>query len=307
MKRRQAEQLSMMKQRINEFVRGSEQMKKMVERMKPRLARLGVGVPAELTNALAKAPDLVAKIKAATTVDEGEDAMLDLQDIGQTMQEWGPRFGDLMRLGDMLQRAQKKDLREITRAQARVKNYVKTRPELADFVAELTQFVQDMGRAVADAKELAKTDPEAALDKLDDDFYGHMEEFWNLVAAIDTVRDLRRGLRQADSEVRRAEQTIKRLERTKASAEVIAELKGMLGQVKTMLPELRNLLKQKPIDYETLRDTAEEFWQLVREFENKVAEHGGVSYYAPQVKSGENVQLNLPSAFLKGMSGELPR
>lgn len=264
MKRRQEEQLRMMKQRLNEFTRGFEQLKKLAERMKPRLARVGVGVPAELTNALARAPELVAKIKAATTVEEVEDAMFDLQDIGQTMQEWGPRFGDLMRLGDMLQQAQKTKIKELTRAQARVKGYVKTRPELTELVADLNQLAQDMTRAVADAKELAKTDPEAALDKLDDDFYGHMEEFWNLVATIDMVRDLRRGLRQADSEIRRADQTIRALERKKAPAETIAQLKDLVGQIKTLLPQLREILKQRPVDYEALRDAAEEFWQLVR-------------------------------------------
>ncbi|MBI4122704.1 MAG: hypothetical protein HY462_01770, partial [Parcubacteria group bacterium] len=124
MQRMKEEQFKQMKRGVDQFVRGMTQMKRFVDRAKARLSRQGVGIPPELENALAKAPELVAKLKAAKDIEEFEELMGDMQDIGMIMQEWGPRMGDLDRLAGMLSQADR-DLRNMSRAFTRTKNLPK--------------------------------------------------------------------------------------------------------------------------------------------------------------------------------------
>lgn len=298
------EQFKQMKRGVDQFVRGMTQMKRFVDRAKARLAKQGVGIPAELTNALAKAPELVAKLKAAKDIEEFEELMGDMQDIGMIMQEWGPRMGDLDRLASMLSQADK-DLRNMSRAYTRNKNLQKRRPELAEAVKELEAMVGVMTKRMADAKTLAKTDPEGALDLIES-FYDDTEEFWNQVAFIEMVSNITKGLSQANNEIRRNEQKIRTLERNKTiDAETIAALKDMLANIRETLPELRAVLVKRPIDYEEVKAVAEDFWNLVQEFENAMAE-AGQSFYEPKFKGGAGIEIDIPEGFIATPSSSGP-
>ncbi|MBI4122561.1 MAG: hypothetical protein HY462_01035 [Parcubacteria group bacterium] len=216
------------------------------------------------------------------------------------MQEWGPRMGDLDRLAGMLSQADR-DLRNMSRAFTRTKNLPKRRPELTDAVKELEAMVGVFTKRVADAKTLAKTDPEGALDLLES-FYGESEEFWNAVALVDMVSNISRGLSQANTELRRNEQKIRTLERNKTvDAETIAALKDMLAGIREALPELRAVVAKRPIDYEEVKIVAEDFWNQIQEFENLMAETGQ-SFYAPTIKGGAGIEVDIPDGFIASPS-----
>ena len=83
-----------------------------------------------------------------------------------------------------------------------------------------------MNQAVISARELAKTDPDGALDKLEIDFYGGMEEFWNQNELIGMLSDIQKGSSNANQQIRKAETEIRNAEKAKRiSAEAIADLK----------------------------------------------------------------------------------
>lgn len=305
MKRMKEEQFRQMKRGMDQFSRGVTQMKRFVDRAKARLEKQGVGIPLELINAMAKAPELLAKLKAAKTIEEFEDLMGDMQDIGMIMQEWGPKMGELERLGQMLSQASR-DLRNMSTNFKRVKRAAARRPELADALKEVEAMLGVMGKKAADAKALAKADPEGALE-LVEDFYGNSEEYWNTVAIIDMVANVTRGLSQANSEIRRAETRIRNLERSKqADKEVIAALKEMITSIKESLPELRAVLARRPVDYEEIKFAAESFWEQIQEFENLLSEQGQ-GFYAPTVKSGQGINIDIPEGFLGSSNNSGPQ
>jgi hypothetical protein len=302
-RRMQEQQFQMMKRNMQQFVRGIEQMQKSVNAMKKKLAKKGIGLPAELTNALAKAPALIAKLRAAKNSEEFEDAMGDIQDIAATIQEWGPRLGELDRLADMLTNVTR-DIRNMEREYKRVRKLVVKKAELADAVAELDAAFAAMKSQIAEAKTLAKTDPEEALLAVED-FYGNTEEFWNQVSFLNMMSNLSKGLAEANRRIKSAEQIIRRLERQKVAADVIAELKTALSEIKANYGALQRLIKQKPIDFDEVRSAAEDFWQQSRDFENLLAQQGQ-SQYMPMVQKSAGVNIVVPQGFISAPATPAP-
>ncbi|HYE60026.1 MAG TPA: hypothetical protein VEA18_02485, partial [Candidatus Kapabacteria bacterium] len=293
------QRFNMMKRGLQQFANGVKQMEKMIKRTEPKLAKNGVSVPPELKAALAKAPELVEKIKQATSADELEDLMDEVQDVGDTMQEWGPKFGELMRLSEMISRAGQ-DVKMLDKAVKRLGTAAKKNTVIADAVTQLQSQVTTMKTTLEEVKALAKTDPEAALETLEDGFYGNMEEFWNSVAEVDMVANVSKGLGQAKSEIAKAERRVKALEKSKkVDAETIASLRELLESIKASAKNMEGIAKKTPIDFEEVKSGAEELWQLVEEFENKMADLGEGNY-EPKVQRGENVQFELPEGFGSG-------
>ena len=299
-KRMQEQRFKDMKRGMDQFAKGVTQMQKYVAKMKTTLSRGGVGIPAELTNALAKAPELLAKLKAAKTADELDELMGDLQDIGMTMQEWGPRLGDLQRLVSMM-KSLDKDLKSMRTNFTRVQKAAKKRPELAEPLKEAEALFADMTKRAAEIKVLAKTDPEGALD-LVEEFYGNTEEFWNQVSFLDMVSNITRGLAQANTQIRQIETKIRSMSRIKgADKEFIAMLQEQVADIKAALPELRAAMATRPVDYEEVKMLAEDFWMQFQELQNTMADQGQ-SFYMPTVKSQQGLNVVIPEGFL-GSSG----
>lgn len=284
-----------MKRGISQFSRGFKQMEKMIKRLEPKLKKLGVGIPEELKAAMAKAPEIIAKIEAAKTADELEELVADIQDIGETMQEWGPQIGELMRLGEMLKQASNK-LKEVERAVKRVEGWFKKKPILHDAVSNLRSIAEAMKQALAEAKELAKTEPDSALEKLESEFFDRMEEFWNSYSEIEMMQNLTKGLAQAKKDLNNYGRKIKELERNKkADKELVAELKDLVNQAKEALAAVQALAKQKA-DFEEIKEAAEALWDLFETIENKL-EEVGMGFYESTAKKGESVNFVLPDAF----------
>lgn len=290
-----------MKKGTNQFAKGVTQMTKFVNQMKTKLAKSGVGIPAELTNALAKAPELIAKLKSSKNMDEFQELMGDMQDIGMTMQEWGPKLGELQRLVDMMKNLDK-DVKNMRTNFTRVQKAAKKRPELAEPLKDVEAMFNDMAKAVADVKALAKTDPEGALD-LVDEFYGNTEEFWNQLSFLEMVSNMTRGLTQANTQIRQIESRIRTMEKRKgADKEFIALLKEMVAAVKAALPELKAAMATRPIDYEEVKILAEDFWMQLQDLQNTMADQGQ-SFYMPTVKQDAGINVVIPEGFTSNSGG----
>ncbi len=290
-----------MKRGMSQFGNGIKQMQKMVARLEKQLGGT-VGIPPELKAALAKAPEVLALIKNAKSAEELEEAMNDVQDIGETMQDWGPRLGDLMRLQQMLKQGER-ELRNLQRSVSRAQTYAKRNAAVADAAAELKSMYDEAAAALAEAKALAKTDAEGALDKIENGFYGNMEEFWNKVAFVDMAQNLSRGITKANSDLRRAEQAITKLQK-KLGVEKTAELKAMVAELKAKVAEVKKLGSQRPVDIEAFQAAGEELWDQFVELQNRLAELG-VSFYVPTIQSQAGVKFELPQGY-GSMPGPAP-
>lgn len=412
MQRMDEQRFQQMKKGLSQFTRGVDQMKKMVTRMEKKLKQMGVAVPPELKAALDKAPEIVSRIKNAKTPDELEDIIADVEDIGMVMQEWGPRFGDLMRLGGMLKQGDR-ELKKVRSTVKRVSGYGKGNPTIQELIDELRVMANSLAETLKNAKRMALasdtpslpvlpvpkfrrgdfnadgaidvtdtlffsnilsadaerpcqdaidvnddgtidvsdsvyftewqtqggpepkgpgpntigpdptsdslgcdqypkgttftattplvvlSDPGSALDMLDDDFFGRMEEFWNQVNLIEMMKNMKKGVSEAERGVKQAERTITQLKKKKVDQDVIEELQDILDETKERLKEFKDLMKQKGVDPEDIRAVGEELWDLKIRFENALAEVG-YGVYQPNVKGGENVNFVMPEGFMGG-------
>ena len=198
-------------------------------------------------------------------------------------------------MGETIRHADR-EVKNLDRNVKRVQVYGTRNKALQEQVNELKIIAATMVKTVAEVKQLAKTDPGSALEKVEIDFYDRMEEFWNLVAEIDMVQNLSRGLSQARREISRNEQKVRTLERSKkVDAETVAELKNFIAELKELLADVQNLSKARASAQEIMY-AAEELWALFSEFENRMADLGQ-GFYDPNVKRGEDVSFRLRDSF----------
>lgn len=297
MQKMDQQRFEQMKKGLKDFSRSVTSFQKMVKQMEPKLKKLGVSIPAELKAALEQAPAVVEKIKNAQTPEELDEIVVDVSDIGSTLQEWGPKFGDLIRLGNMLKEGDRM-VKKMTTELKRVKRLATKNPELLGAtVGEMETMLAAITQGVQEAKAAAQTDPDSALDILQEKVMDSQEEFWNNSSIVDTLQNLKTGLKSADSQVKKVDAAIKKIAKQKdIDTAVVDELKQMSTDLKAQLAELKALSKQADADPEELRILAEELWQAFEDLQNQLAEYGQ-GLYQPQVQRGQDVKFNLPQGF----------
>lgn len=290
-----AQRLEGMKRGLEQFSRGFKQMERMITRMKKTLKTCSVAIPQELQAAIDEAPKMIEAIQKAETVEDLEQLMNDIPEVGAAMQEWGPRLGDMTQLCEMLKHTNR-EVKNVERRLNQLKTAAKKNQTIQELVAQLDATVAQMKTAVTEAKQLATTgDVEAAVDRLENGFFDQMEEFWSSVQQIEMVRNLTQGLRQAKSELRKADARIKQLERgKKIDAATASELRGLLSDIKAKIGEVEAVDRK---DTEAVMSLAEELWDRMEAFQDRMEELGQ-GFYETTVKGGkERVDIELPDAF----------
>lgn len=291
-----------MKKGLSQFANGAKMMKRNLAKMKTTNAKCGVGMPEELANALAQTDSLVGKINAAKTADELEEIIGDVQDVGSVMQDWGPRMGDLSRLCQMLKQADR-DLKQFDRNIKRLEFQAKANKKIdvSELIAEYKTAVKAQKETLAQAKELAKTDPESALAKIEDDFYGNLDNLGNLQMQLDVILNISRGLKDLAREINNFTAQIKTLTRKKIDT---AGMQELLNGLKTQVEEIKTLIKEKA-EAEDLISKIEEAFDSRQQLQDALQENDMVNM-VPQIKSGGNynIKMNLPEAFRKVETGD---
>ena len=286
-----------MKKGLSQFANGAKMMKRSIAKIKIANNKCGVGMPEELENALAQTDNLVRKINAAKTADELDEIVGDIQDVGSVMQDWGPRMGDLNRLCQMLKRADR-DAKQFDRNIKRLESQAKAnkKVDVSELIAEYKTAVSAQKEILAQAKSLAKTDPESALTKIEDDFYGNLDNLYNLQMQIDTVINITRGIKNITREINKFASQIKSLAKKKID---IKDMQELLNGLKTQVEEIKTLVKEKA-DPEDLINKIEESFDSRQELQDALQEYDIVNM-VPQIKSGTNynIKMNLPEAFRK--------
>ncbi len=291
-----------MKRGLGQFSKGTTMMKKSVEKMRKTLAKCGVGIPVELDNALKATDGLVKKIQDAKTADELEDIIGDVEDVGMAMQEWGPRMGDLGRLCQMMRQGDR-DMKRLERDVKRVESRVKANKklDLTEILNTFKEEVMALKGAFLGVVTLAKTDAGSAIEKLEDEFYGAMDDIRNSQMAIETAINVSQGLRTAASEIKKIEAQIKSLQKKKVDT---SEAEDLLAQMKAQVAELQQLVKGK-FNAEELISMVEDAFQTRQELQEKLQELLGTNTYMPNIKADtrSNINFELPEAFRRQSGG----
>jgi hypothetical protein len=287
-----------MKRGLSQFAKGIKSMKKSAAKTKAIVSKCGVSMPEELENALASADNLVGKIESAKTADELDEATESIEDVGSVMQEWGPKMGDLHRLCQMIKQGDK-DLKQLERSIKRAESQDKSnkKVDLSEMIAEFKNDFNGLKSALAEVKQLAKTDPESALEKLEDDFFGQMDNVRNSERAIDMALNVLRGIKDADREMKDYQKQINSLKKKKVDT---AEIQAELDFLKSQIAELKVLIKTK-FDPDDLVDTVEATFDAREELQDALQELGAGPQMVPQIKVNKsyNTRVDLPDAFKK--------
>jgi hypothetical protein len=152
------------------------------------------------------------------------------------------------------------------------------------------------------AKQLAQTDADSALEKIEDDFYGQMDNVRNNEMAIDMALNMSQGMRSMDKEIKNYDKQIKSLKRKKIDTREAEELSGKL---KAQIAEIKNFAKGK-FDQEEFVNKVETAFDIREELQDALQELGGGPQMEPKI-TGEknyNVQINLPDSFKKQKAAE---
>ena len=299
MKQMDEQRFKQMKQGMAQFAKGVKMLKASVAKVKTKLQKCGVGLPEELANALSAADGLTTKIQEAQTADELEEVIADIEDIGSVMQEWGPKLGNLTRICSMTKQADK-DMKSVntyvTRIEKQVKAYKKV--DLTELLGQYKQEVTLLSTALTDAKALSATDPEGALEMIENDFYGQMDNVKNARTSVEMALNVSKGLTTAKQEIKTFEQQIKKLKSKKIDTAAADEL---LAALKTQVDELKQLVASKNFTAEDMVDKVETVFDTKQQLSDTLDELRGGAEYMPTVNADKGVNYNfqLPQGFEK--------
>lgn len=265
--------------------RGMAQGMKMMKSMLPKLQKQGITVPQELHDAIASADAFVAymqKIKSADDIPDADafmDKMSEMADIGSVLQEWGPRLGDLMRMGQMIKEADRRMKQMATGVKRAKTQAAKSKVDLSNLIAELDTNAEAARQALADAK--AKTDPDEKQDAIET-FFDNVQNVFDSIKLIDDLKNISRAKADWTRQIKQNDALVKQLQKKKLDT---SELAAKQGELKAKLTELEQALKQKPIDQETVVGILDEVKELQSEFGDIKDTLLGTQSELPQIKA----------------------
>ncbi|MBI4281281.1 hypothetical protein HY625_00500 [Candidatus Uhrbacteria bacterium] len=269
---------------MKQGMRGMSQGIKMMKSVLPKLVKQGVTPPQELSEAIAKAEEFIAyvgKIKSADDIPDADafmDRMSDMADVGSVLQEWGPRLGDLMRMGQMMKEADTR-MKQVDRDVKRVKaQAAKSKVDLSDLVSGLDTSVAELKQLLADAK--AKTDPDEKQDAIES-YFDKIGDVYDTVQLIDGLKNLTKMRADWARRLQQNDRDIKQLQKKKLD---VGALTAAQQELKPKLGEFDALLKQKPLDQDALLALREEAIALQQQFDDAKDELLGTESNLPQLK-----------------------
>lgn len=293
MKKMDEQRFEMMKKGFSRFAQEVNRTKTQVNNFKKK----GLVIPTELKEALGQLDEIAKKIKEAKTADELDEVTGDMQESMQVVQEWMPILPRLAEYPRFIKQADK----EITKVNKQYKNDVtkakRVKIDLSEQLAEFKQAIEKQEALLKEIKELAKTEPGEALDRLHEEFFGSLGDMWSNEQAIQMLLNINRGLTQMNNELRQADATIKKLKRQKIDTK---ELEVLLKESKAKVAEVKKIAAAKPLNADVLIDGVEALKEIGQEFDNKVQELTGDDEYMPDLPKNQDFKFNLPQGYEVG-------
>lgn len=253
-------------------MRGMEQGIKMFKTQIARLTKQGITVPAEIADNMNKITALITALKSAENFQDAQEQMQELPDLMQSLDEQRQMLEKLGRWKQTLTQADR-TIKQLDRSLKQNKTLAarleKKGYDISDLVSKFESGVQTMKDSRAKAIELIKTDPESAFDEIENNLFEQMDDLMQSDRTIKELGNLssfnssfKRGIAEGQS-------MINKLKRMKIDT---TDLAAKLAELKAKATEVNSVIKQKPIDTDSIVGIFEELDSMRRDFENTASE-----------------------------------
>ncbi|MDO8489967.1 MAG: hypothetical protein Q7S47_00950 [bacterium] len=318
MKKQQEQQMKMMKQGAQQALKGIANLKKQISRQEGQLKKCGVGMPQEVVSAIADADALAGKIGASSDVDELQELMQDMQYSMQTVGESQQQFGMLQGMCQMLPQATKM----FTQADKKFKAVVKTASknksiDISDLTADYQVSVDSLKMILAQVKETMTTDPEGAMQSLQEDFFQGFNEVFQKIGNIKAVSQSAKGVTALDKSLANFK---KQRDKLSKKGSDVAELSDAIGLLESSIIDLKDIRKTKGFDpqdmmsafedaFSAIEDVASALDDLGVQTANLVPKFGPMNtpkFDIPQFSGGTPSGMGQPNQGGPQMGGKMP-
>ena len=269
-------------------------------RIKARIATLekkGVKAPSDLTEALAKADDLISKVKAAQSYDEVDalDVPGTMQDVGDALREQLPnleRLANLTKIYTTIEGQIKTLDRQLAADKALAK---RSKIDLSDVVAAFeTDLTKLKAAYAADKAKIAVGDVEEGFDLLQQDVFDAMDSVGEHHAVIQQMSRLSATISQADRDLKQKQKQLDGLKRKKLNT---AAAQAILDTAKGKLADLKAAASAKPADPDVMTGILQDLQDIGDQFNAEVNGLNGI-----QTTSAIDAGLQIPGFTLPDFS-----
>ncbi len=264
----QEQQLKMLQRGI----KGIEQGVTGFERQLTRLTKQGLTLPGDVSEKLSKAKEIIGAVKNAKTFEEAQNAgMEDLQDIMQDLNDSRQQLEMLARWPQTLKQIDRQLAqlqRELKQSKAIVERLKKKEIDLSSTYNAFAEAVAKLKGVRDEADIKAKAgDMEAAMELLQEDFFGQLDDIRQNEQVIITMSNLGRFMSDFKRSLSEAERQVRQAERKKLDT---TELRDLLSQAQAKGAEIKAMLQGGgEIDEEEIMSTLHELEDIKQQFQEK--------------------------------------
>ena len=287
------QRLDMMKRNLSQFVSQINRTKSQIK----SLQKQGVTIPGDLTQALSTLDSSASQIKDAQSGDDLQSVMSDMQAAMQTVQENLPKLQMAAQLPKMLKQAQK----QLDMANKMYAGYVKkaktSKVDLTQALADFKSAIDQMQATLEQIKVTSQSDPQTAMDSLQNDFFGNMDNLQSKQQVLDISVNVRRGLAQMARELTQAQKRIKILQ---GKHVVTSDLQSLIATAQDQLQQVKDLVAAQPMDPDAVMAAVQELMSTKQSFDDQMQQLTGQNDFFPQFFSAPGFSFQPPQGFMMG-------
>ncbi len=277
--RREAEQCKRMKNDMKRGLKGMKSGVNMFEKQLKKLSQKGIATPANIQENIDKIKTMLQKIETGDSCNIEELGMDEMPDLFQNLDESRQQLEMLTRwpeMKKMMNKELKKLQTELKKAKSAADRLNKKGIDVYDILANFESAVAKLQVVGNEAEaKLQSGDAEGAMELLESDFYGQMEDVWQYNRMISMVTNLGKFTSESQRGINNAKRMITQLKRQKKD---VSELQDLLEDATAKRQEIINTLKSvkaSEVDEEGVITMMEEMENLKQEFDDNVSELTG--------------------------------
>ncbi len=260
--------------------KGVAQMGKSIAAMEKRIAGIekksGV-ISSDLKNAVEQAKDLMAKAKAATTMDDfqavGLENMWDvMQTINEEMQkaEMSTQFPGMMKQANRMLSQQQKALKSAQKKADSLKISVDS------LLIKWQQSVESMSQSISQAQESFRAgNTMDAIDILQQEVFGAMQDIGNNQQVFEMISNSQKMLKMVEKEVISFEKKIAAL---KKRGKDTSDAESALLDVKAKIDAVKEVMAETDVSADTIIDAIQDAVEAKEALYEAMAELTGQNY-----------------------------
>lgn len=290
-------QQQMDQQRLKAMQKGAVNFAKQLSLIKAQIAKLqkqGASIPIELSQALATIDSDLSQIQNANSAQDVQSIMSgDFQNAMQTVQQWMPKLSMLNQLPAMYKQAQGQ-LNLFNKLYASYQKKAANSPiDLTQALAQFKSDIDQLQAALDQAKTDGASDPQTAMQDLQDNIYGQMQQAQNDKQVLDIAINGKSGLAMANKQVNSVLAQIKKL---KSQGQDTSSLEADVSQAQQQLATVKSDLSATSLDTDTTMNDLEGLKSDMQTVSDELQQLTGNDGFMPQLPSSNNFQLQIPQA-----------